>query len=409
MDLEKELINVKCIKYGNFTLKSGIQSNLYFDIRSVISFPHIYKVIIDRLYKLISVYKFDYIVGVPVSGILFAAPIAEKYGIPMLVVRKETKDHGTKKEIEGVYTKGKRCLIIDDVITSGASVIETVDKLKRNGLDIERVVVVLDRKGGGQEKLGDINITLDSMLNIDLLSGERVVNKFNSKLLDIMTKKKTNVALAADLTKKEDIIDLTRRIGKYICLLKLHSDIIDDFDLDFIEQLKGLSKEYNFAIMEDRKYADIGKIMERQINNGPFKISEWADFITVHGLPGMESIRTIDNIGIVLISEMSTKGNLITKEYTQSVIDMANNMDNISGFVGQNCIKDDRYINFTPGVSMSSKLDSKGQTYRTPEDVMLNGNTSVIIVGSDIYSSDNPEERVREYQETTWKLYNHNL
>ena len=105
-------------------------------------------------------------------------------------------------------------------------------------------------------------------------------------LFKIMELKQTNLCLAADLTKADEILNLVEKTGPYICLLKTHVDIIEDFSDGFVNSLKSLAEKYNFLIMEDRKFADIGNTVGLQYSKGIFKISEWADLVTVHSLPG---------------------------------------------------------------------------------------------------------------------------
>lgn len=105
-------------------------------------------------------------------------------------------------------------------------------------------------------------------------------------LFKIMEMKQTNLCLAADLTKSDDILNLVEHTAPFICLLKTHVDIIEDFSDNFVNSLKALAVKHNFLIMEDRKFADIGNTVGLQYSKGVYKISEWADLVTVHSLPG---------------------------------------------------------------------------------------------------------------------------
>ncbi|CAF1655700.1 unnamed protein product, partial [Didymodactylos carnosus] len=79
---------------------------------------------------------------------------------------------------------------------------------------------------------------------------------------------------------------LSKQVGDYICLLKIHCDILNDFTMEKIRQLKTISKEKNFLLFEDRKFADIGNTVSLQYTKGLSQICEWADLVTVHALPG---------------------------------------------------------------------------------------------------------------------------
>ena len=130
-----------------------------------------------------------------------------------------------------------------------------------------------------------------------------------------LIERKGKLCLAVDVDNLNDLFYFINLLGNKICILKLHYDIIKDFhnNIEYtINTLNHLKKRYDFLIWEDRKYADIGSIMERQINNN---ISKWADIVSVHSIVGEKSIQTIKNINIVLIGEMSSENNLFNEYY----------------------------------------------------------------------------------------------
>lgn len=133
------------------------------------------------------------------------------------------------------------------------------------------------------------------------------------QLFNIMSAKKTNLCLSVDFTVTNKILDLLERVGEHICLVKTHVDILEDYSEDFIIQLKQLAKKYNFLILEDRKYADIGNTVSLQYSKGLYKVAEWADIVTVHSLPGegilkgLMSVTNDANRGVILLAEMSSE------------------------------------------------------------------------------------------------------
>jgi len=141
-----ELYQIGALQFGDYTLKSGKKSNIYLDLRRIVSYPFILKSISQAIWKKVNVCEFDYVCGVPYTALPIATCISLEHHIPMVMRRKEKKDYGTKQMIEGQFTTGKSCLIVEDVITTGSSVIETADELAKVGLVVEDVVVLVDRE-----------------------------------------------------------------------------------------------------------------------------------------------------------------------------------------------------------------------------------------------------------------------
>ncbi|EMR09553.1 orotidine 5'-phosphate decarboxylase [Pneumocystis murina B123] len=252
-------------------------------------------------------------------------------------------------------------------------------------------------------------------------------NKTAQRLLELMDRKQTNLSVAADFTKKQEVLDFADKTGPYICILKTHVDIIEDFDISFIFELKKLAEKHDFLIFEDRKFADIGKTVQLQYSSGIYKISEWADIINAHPMPGEGIIDGLKKIGepqgrgLFLLAEMSSKGCLSTEEYVNASIKMAKkNKEFVIGFISIRRwpILTEEFILMTPGVGYVTNNDSVGnmykfaerdvygQQYRTPENVILDLGSDIIIVGRNIYASgkDIVTETLK-YKNAGWKAY----
>ena len=148
MSLVDELLKTDCVKFGEFKLKSGEISKYYFDMKGLISYPDIMASIGDKIYNdFIKKYPCDLLCGVPMGGLPLCSYISVSKKIPMIMVRDSVKDYGTNKQIEGKYHKKNKCIIIEDVITTGGSVNKIVEFLQ-DKVDILGVVVVLDRQEG---------------------------------------------------------------------------------------------------------------------------------------------------------------------------------------------------------------------------------------------------------------------
>ncbi len=151
--LVSSLYEIGGIQFGEFKLKSGETSNIYINLRKIISYPAILKAVAAAMWDAVIECQFDLICGVPYTALPIATCISLEHNIPMIMRRRERKDYGTKQMIEGEYAPDQHCLIIEDVITSGSSVIETANDLEAAGLKVRDCVVLIDREQGGRKNL----------------------------------------------------------------------------------------------------------------------------------------------------------------------------------------------------------------------------------------------------------------
>ncbi len=161
------LINIGGIKWGEFTLRSGEVSPIYIDCRAIISYPPLLRNIAKVLWDKVKHLKPSLLCGVPYTALPMATAISLEQDIPMLMCRKEAKEYGTKKQIEGVYKSGQDCLIIEDVVTTGGSVLQIAELLKNQGLQVKDIVVLVDRQQGGGEALMAAGYQLHSIYTLD--------------------------------------------------------------------------------------------------------------------------------------------------------------------------------------------------------------------------------------------------
>lgn len=432
------------IKFGDFTLKSGIQSPFYIDLRPLASSPTLLKELSELLLEEVKNQEYQLICGVPYAALPMATAMSLKSEIPLIIKRKENKGYGTKKMLEGIFSEGQTCLLVEDVITSGKSLFETIEEVNREGLKVKDIVVVLDREQGGIELLKEkgYNVhklfSIENVINIlhkhellkddevvkikDFLKGKPIVStkkprvKYEDKLelqqhpmakklLQIAIAKKSNLIASLDATKAPEVLNLARELGDYVVAIKLHTDIIKDFSANYISQIKEIAKEKNFLLFEDRKFGDIGNTQQLQFEQGVYKIAEWANLITSHVIAGEESLKVFgDKVGVVTIAEMSCQGTLTDDGYKQKAIQISEKASNVIGCVAQSELPDQLLL-FTPGVNLNSKRDSKGQQFNTPEKVFKENYTDFIIVGRGIYASENPVEEAKKYQKEGWNAY----
>lgn len=161
------LINLGVIKWGNFTLRSGEISPIYIDCRSIISYPPLLRAVANALWGKIKHLKPSLLCGVPYTALPMATAISLDQNLPMLMCRKEIKEYGTKKQIEGVFKLGQDCLIVEDVVTTGGSVLQIAESLKKHDIEVKDIVVLVDRQQGGKEALLAAGYRLHSVYTLD--------------------------------------------------------------------------------------------------------------------------------------------------------------------------------------------------------------------------------------------------
>jgi orotate phosphoribosyltransferase len=150
---------------GEFLLRSGVTSNEYFDKYRFESTPDVLKNIGKQIVHLLPE-KYDYLAGLEMGGIPIAVSISLHIRRPIVFVRKEAKKYGTRQFVEGADIKGKRLVIVEDVVTSGGQVMESVKALRDAGAIIDTVVCVIDRESTGVQNLEKMNLRLNSLFTM---------------------------------------------------------------------------------------------------------------------------------------------------------------------------------------------------------------------------------------------------
>jgi uridine monophosphate synthetase len=457
--LVKDLFEVGALKFGTFKLKSGIDSPFYVDLRVSVSQPRILKQIAIAFLDEIRARKveFDLVCGVPYTALPFATAIALEGNLPMVMCRKEQKDHGTRRVVEGQYVPGSRCLIIEDVVTSGSSILEIVESLVSQGLVVKQAVVLLDREQGGRDILSARGIELfsvyrmtevvEKMCSMELIDASQAetirsflrnsqispaieqseirpsagvvrtdstVSPIQQRLYAIAQKKKSILCVAADVETTDELTKLAEDVGPHISVLKLHADIIRDWTSETSMRLREIASRHDFLLFEDRKFADIGSTVVAQFSSGTHQIASWADIINAHALPGpgvIDGLRQVceksgRTVGLLLVAQMSSKGNLIDEHYTASCLRMAREAFPFCiGFIAQERLDPSgNLFVMAPGVQLDTKGDSLGQQYNSPEHLLKNKGVDFLIVGRGVYASSEPGKVAERYKELSWSI-----
>lgn len=165
-ELALKLFEVGAVKFGSFTLKSGMVSPFYLDMRLLVSYPMLLQQVGELIWEKTKGLAFDLVCGVPYTALPIATCFSVSHTVPMVMRRKEQKNYGTRKMVEGVFQKGQTCLVIEDIVTTGGSVLETVQSLQEEGLKVCDAAVIIDREQGGRENLKAKQIELHALLKI---------------------------------------------------------------------------------------------------------------------------------------------------------------------------------------------------------------------------------------------------
>ena len=170
-DLHQALKDCGALQFGDFTLASGAKSKYYIDIKKASTDPKVLKLIAEKMAAQLKEMdlKVDRIAGIVLGSIPLATALALETGIPYVMVRKEKKDHGTGKLIEGTLNEGEKVLVVEDVITSAGSSVVSIKTLREAGAVVEDVFSVIDREAGGTEALKEIGVRFTPLVKASQL------------------------------------------------------------------------------------------------------------------------------------------------------------------------------------------------------------------------------------------------
>lgn len=163
-ELIQGLKDCGAIKFGRFVLTSGAISDYYIDIKKASTDPRILKTIAHEM----STYAdgYDLLAGMELGAVPLVVAVALETGIPYVIIRKERREHGTGKQIEGPDVGGHHVLLIEDVTTSGSSVVKSIDILRTGHAYVDKVLTVVDREAGARDILDKLDVTFIPLLSV---------------------------------------------------------------------------------------------------------------------------------------------------------------------------------------------------------------------------------------------------
>ena len=164
-----QLLEVGCIKFGDFTLKSGLRSPIYLDLRLLVGFPDLLCEVADMYLSLLEGLVFDRLAALPYAALPIATAISLRSGLPLVYARKERKTYGTGSIIEGPFVEGEQVVVIDDLVTTGESKFESITQLEAAGLKVDDIVVLIDRQSGAAKNLADKGYRMHALFSLNQL------------------------------------------------------------------------------------------------------------------------------------------------------------------------------------------------------------------------------------------------
>jgi len=422
--VKDELFRIGCVKRaqpGEFwTLKSGETSDIYIDLRILPQYPKLMSTIAGLLPR-VSSEEDGYVAGLPIGGIPLATLYAQRTRSALLLIRKVPKKHGTSKMVEVDYsswTAPRELILVDDVLTTGSTVLETIEMLKSQQipLKVTAVVCVVNRSNPLQTTVPGTDVPIHSLLTLEELFARRrtfadrleaVPHAVARRLFRTMIDKKTNLCLSADVDSEEKLLELLTATSPYIAMIKVHFDAIEPNASGFRDFMEAAEAQ-NVVVMSDRKYADIGSTIRK-------KLERWEKHpacCTVHTFSGPGAVEALHSYGIgaVLVAEMSNQGSLTEDEffssyYAAKTAALAKSMSNVMGLVCQSrasCEAGDQFIYMTPGVHEANKSDGADQRYRTCHEAIAIQNNDMVIVGRGIYDDVDPVAAAIRYRDAAW-------
>jgi orotate phosphoribosyltransferase len=173
--LIQQLKDCGAIKFGRFVLTSGALSDYYIDIKKASTEPKTLRLIAQEMSSYTKGY--DMLAGMELGAVPLVVALALETGIPYVIIRKEKREHGTGKQIEGGDVKGKNVLIVEDVTTSGGSVVKTIQILRENQAEVEKVLAVVDRESGAKEQLKKLEVEFIPLVSVSEILKNKEIEK----------------------------------------------------------------------------------------------------------------------------------------------------------------------------------------------------------------------------------------
>ena len=417
-----------------YTLKSGAKTNIYINLKDLIKHPHLLSAITVEMSSMINSTmnnntsfqewtKMVSLCGVPYGAIPIASNLSIIMNLPQILVRKEgAKGYGTKKRVEGLI-EGNSVIIIEDVVTTGTSIKETIQLLLEEGINVIGAYSIVHRGDKGTNKI--IVDNPESVYNTSfvpyyyLYHIDELVNQQTTSYYDEITKKisgkKTNIILAYDIPTSDtygDLLSLLNNIHTEIIGLKLHPEILK-LNPDELMKIKLVCEDYNLFLWIDRKYNDIGLTVLNQVQC----YSDSCHAISIAPTGGIQQqLFTADYLSHLkkfILMEMSSVNNTfdlnvrnkILQQYL-GVLELNPEVKTSTAIICQdeeliNWLTTKKIVSIKPGISLGRKNDKLNQKYTHPNTIQHHA--TMYVIGRGITDSSNPVEVACKYKKLLFK------
>jgi len=166
----QSLLACGAVRFGDFTLTSGAKSRYYVDVKAAMTDPKTLRGIAKEMGNIArTTGPYDAVAGMELGAVPLATAVSLESGLPLLIIRKGERKHGTGKRIEGRDPKGMRVFVVEDVTTSGGSTVEAVKVLREAGATVQHACVVVDRESGGPAALAAVEVKLHPLVSVSQL------------------------------------------------------------------------------------------------------------------------------------------------------------------------------------------------------------------------------------------------
>lgn len=411
-----------------FVLKNGQTSDIYVDLRTLGAHPALRKQVVAALSNVIppairdKVHHTGYVAGLPLGGVPLATLVAEYTELRYLMIRAHAKAHGTGRVVEAQLVRPTPVLLVDDVITSGSTVRDTIARFQQHSapIDIVGMLCVVNRCVDAPAQVPGTSIPLFAVLTLADLQpiprapfcrrAQTAINPIAQMLFRAMERKKTNVCWSADVSSPQELLRLLPAIAPYIALVKVHFDAIPALSERHVTQLFRVARDHDVLVMDDRKFADIKSTVAKQLEC----YTAHAQCCTVHTIAGPGAIDALQANGTasVLVAEMSNAASEIDEDaelarsYGEKTRRLAEaRRENVMGMVCQTratCDAGDGFVYMTPGVHLDYTTDGADQRYRGCRSAVAEQRNDVVIVGRGIHQTPDPRAAAQRYRDAAW-------